>query len=272
MILVDKNIYELVKAGKLIVEGFNQDHLNGVSYDLSVDTVIGSDEIERDFYDIQPGETVFVKTVEMLSIPNNIIGDVIEKNSRMRQGLRVDAPRYQPGHQTKVFLRVENISGNVISIERGATIAQIYFEELKDVPNVTYDKQAGASYNQETKYTGFGNYKDVYEGQIKKKTEDAKEEIKEVTKRLYADILTLMGILVAVISLITINANAFSKADIDFKFIIVLNLSLSISIAVLMGMIMIFITKAENKKFLTAYIVILAILVAALIGFGICCI
>ncbi len=272
MILVDKNISELVETGTLIVEGFDREHLNGVSYDLTIDVVIGSDEKELQFYDLQPGETVFVKTGETLSIPNNVVGDVVEKNSRMRQGLRVDAPRYQPGHRTKAFLRVQNISGNVITIERGATIAQIYFEELKEVPDVTYDKQAGASYNQETKYVGFGNYKDVYESQIKKKTEDAKEEIKEVTKKLYADILTIMGILVAVISLITINANAFSKASIDFKFIIVLNLSLSISIAVLMGMIMIFITKAENKRFLTAYIVILAILVIALLAFSICCI
>jgi len=53
------------------------------------------------------------------------------------------------------------------------TIAQMYFKELKDIPYTTYDMQIEASYNREVAYAGFGNYKEEYERQIKKKTEEA---------------------------------------------------------------------------------------------------
>ena len=47
-------------------------------------------------------------------MPLNVLGRVAEKNSRMRQGLQVDGPHYQPGHITYVFMRVRNIS-NLLS-------------------------------------------------------------------------------------------------------------------------------------------------------------
>lgn len=67
----------------------------------------------------------------------------------MRQGLKVDAPFYQPGHVTYVFLRVQNLSSSVIELSRGSKIAQIMFEQLTEVPEVTYDKQVNASYQNE---------------------------------------------------------------------------------------------------------------------------
>ena len=220
MILVDKNIKELVENGKLVIDGFNPENLNGVSYDLTIDYILDSTKEKNDTYDIEPGETVFIKTKEKFRFPDNIVGEVVEKNSRMRQGLKVDAPRYQPGHETYAFLRVQNITNNIITIASGMTIAQMYFEELKDIPDTTYDMQIGASYNREVEYAGFGNYKDEYERQIKKKTEDAKQEIEGVTNKLYANVLSLMGILVAVISLVIVNVNALSQANIDFVFVV----------------------------------------------------
>jgi len=40
MILVDKNIKTLVANGSLIVSGYNENNVNGVSYDLTIDVVI----------------------------------------------------------------------------------------------------------------------------------------------------------------------------------------------------------------------------------------
>lgn len=266
MVLVDKNIRSLVSEKKLIIENYHPDRLNGVSYDLGVDTITDSKGEEHINYEIEPGETVIVKTQEKFAIPDNLIGDVIEKNSRMRQGLRVDAPRYQPGHVTFGFLRVQNISEATITLCRGSVIAQIYFEELKEIPDVTYDMQEKASFNNEESYIGFGNYTKLYEQQIAKKKKDARDELDGIANKMYANILSLMGILVAIISMISINANAFSETSIDFKFIIIMNLTLAISIAVLMGIILIFINKADNKKFLLAYIIIIIVLILVLLG------
>ena len=114
MILVDKDIKQYVDSQQLIVSGFKEKNLNGISYDLTMDVMCDEEGKEHREYDLKPGETVFVKTQEKISIPENIVGRIAEKNSRMRQGLVVDGPHYQPGHVTYVFLRVTNISENLL--------------------------------------------------------------------------------------------------------------------------------------------------------------
>lgn len=103
MILVDKDIKQYVDSQQLIVSGFKEKNLNGISYDLTMDVMCDEEGKEHREYDLKPGETVFVKTQEKISIPENIVGRIAEKNSRMCQGLVVDGPHYQPGHVTYVF-------------------------------------------------------------------------------------------------------------------------------------------------------------------------
>ena len=174
MILVDKNIKALVAEGRLIVAGYREENVNGVSYDLTIEKIVDNKGIELTEYELHPGDTVFVKSKEKLSIPTNLLGRVVEKNSRMRQGLQVDAPHYQPGHTTYVFMRVCNISTNIINLCSDMKIAQIIFEELKEVPDVPYSLQEGASFQNEDKYVGLGNYKVEYEKQTYEKIERTK--------------------------------------------------------------------------------------------------
>ena len=92
MILVDKDIKSYIQEDQLIQAGYQEENLNGISYDLTIGVICGIDEKENIHYDLRPGETVFVKTKEKLAIPLNILGRIAEKNSRMRQGLKVDVP------------------------------------------------------------------------------------------------------------------------------------------------------------------------------------
>ena len=108
-----------------------------MTIDVSLDEN-GEQHIE---YELNPGETIFIKSQEKLSIPDNILGRIAEKNSRMRQGLVVSGPHYQPGHKTYAFLRVTNISKNIITLSRGNKIAQIIFEQLTGKPDVPYSIQ-----------------------------------------------------------------------------------------------------------------------------------
>lgn len=265
MILVDKDIKMYVKEKDLIVEGYREENLNGISYDLTIGAIC-TEEKEHLEYELRPGEIIFVRTVEKLSIPNNILGRIAEKNSRMRQGLKVDGPHYQPGHVTYAFLRVQNISENVIVLQKGMKIAQIIFEQLTQVPEVPYGNQVGASFQNEEKYRGFGNYKAEYNKQIKDEIAQAKEDIESASHKIYANVLTLMGILVAIFSLLTINYQAFNQSAMDFQYILVMNLTLALCIVVMMGVILIFVNKAKNKWFLGAYIVILVVLAALTVG------
>lgn len=260
MLLVDKNIKEYVKDNKLILEGFDEKNLNGVSYDLTIAAIIDMQGGNRTEYRLNPGETVFVKTAEKLAIPEDILGRIAEKNSRMRQGLKVDGPHYQPGHTTYAFLRVQNISVNAVTLKKTMAIAQIMFEQLKDVPDMPYSKQAGASFQNETEYRGLGNYKEEYEKQTERAVEKARDDMEKMSQRIYANVLTLMGILVAIFALLSINYQAFSNAELDAKYILAMNFSLALSIVIMLGTIFAFINKAKNEKFLRWYLIILGLL------------
>lgn len=161
MILIDKRIKELVNEGKLIVTNYKPENLGGVSYDLTIDSIIAEDDIANE-YVLKPKEFVIAKTNEELYIPDNIIGKIEEKNSLLRLGLFVSGPVYQPGHRTYSFLRVYNMSNSEIKLQKDFKIAQIFFEELSGVPDETYDKKANASFNNENKYLRYGKYDNEY--------------------------------------------------------------------------------------------------------------
>ena len=266
MVLVDKQIESRISSGELIVEGFTDKTLSsGISCDLTISCIIDESGNERDRYTVAPGETIFVKSREKLRLPYDITGRIVEKNSRMRQGVRVDGPQYQPGHETYAYLRVQNISSREISFHSGESIAQIIFEQLGAIPDVTYDKQPEASFQKETAYVGLGNYKDEYERQMGDQIERANKELENVSQRIYGNVLALMGVLIAVFSILTTNAEAMRNAEITARYVITMNASMAFSIAVLMGLILIFFNKVRSKALVILYGLILFVLLAVLV-------
>lgn len=264
MILVDTDIKEYIENKKLlIIAGYNKNNINSISYDLTIENII-IDDSSFTKYDLVPGEVVFIKTKEKLKIPDNILGRIAEKNSKMRQGLQVSGPHYHPGHVTYAFLRVHNISNNIITISSGNNIAQIIFEELKSNPEISYRDQEGASFNDETEYRGLGNYKDEYQKQIKS-FKSLQDNLDNKENQIYSNVLTFMGIIMSIFSLLSINFQALNKNTIDAKFIISINLSLCLCITVMMGLILIFINKSKNKHFIYIYFIFLTILFIILI-------
>jgi deoxycytidine triphosphate deaminase len=171
MILVDKDIKKRIAQKELIIEGYQEQNVNGASYELTVDCVYDANGKGNGVFKLHPGDIVFVKTQEKLNIPQDILGRIAEKNSRMRQGLIVAGPHYQPGHITYAFLRVQNVSENTIELSRGMKIAQIMFEQLSGIPDMPYNKQQNASFQNEETYVGLGNYREEYERQTMRKVE-----------------------------------------------------------------------------------------------------
>lgn len=57
-----------------------------------------------------------IKCNEKIKIPNNMVGKVVDKNSRIRQGLLTTSPVYQPGHETYIYFRIQNVSENIITL------------------------------------------------------------------------------------------------------------------------------------------------------------
>lgn len=275
MILVDKDIRKRISQDKLIVDDYaDGELLNCVSYDLTVSKIICNKESQAVNYQLQPGEFIFVKTEQKLNMPYDLLGVVTEKNSRMRQGLKVDAPRYHPGHSTYMFLRVQNISNDMINISKGMKIAQIMFETLSDKPDVPYNFQEKSSFNDEDEYRGCGNYSEEYSREVKSldaSIKKAQEDIESVSHRIYSNVLALMGIIVAVFSLITINYNAATQQALNFKFLIAMNLSLGFCIVLLMGLIFLFINTKKNKALWIVYLSVFILLAISVVVFSIQC-
>lgn len=263
MILTDKDIKALVESNKLIIEGYDEKNVGSISYDLTIGEIISEDNASSTEYTLNPGVAVFIKTTEKLSIPNEILGRVAQKNSRMRMGLYVDGPHYHPGHETYAFLRVWNISSQIITIKKGQNIAQIMFEQLTQEPSAIYGEGHSKAFVNETEYRGLSSYKDEYEKYIKK-IEKANDNIEKKETQIYANVLTLMGIVAAVFAIITLNFQAFAAVELSIKFILTMNLSLVLTLSVFFGLLHIIINKKKKHWFNVVYIVILVLIIAAL--------
>ena len=100
MLLVDKNIKELVSQGKLIVSDYKEENLKGIAYELSVDCIYDSQKNTVLSFELKPGDVVYIKSNEEIELPPQLTARIIERNSVMRMGLKVDGPQYIPGLQS----------------------------------------------------------------------------------------------------------------------------------------------------------------------------
>lgn len=266
MILTDRQISELVENGKLIVEGYDPDNLGAVSYDLTVECFVRAEGAQESIYEceLNPGEAIFFQTREMLEMPEDLLGRIAQKNSRMRMGLYVDGPHYQPGHKTYAYLRVWNNSADVITLKSGDKLAQIFFERLESVPYKKYGQRESDAFADEIHFVGLGKYKGEYQKYIKK-AKEIKEDLDSKETQIYANVLTLMGIVAAVFAMITINFEVFKSAVLDLKFLLLMNLSLSVALCVFFGLLHLIVSHQKKDGFAKLYTGILAVLLAAMI-------
>ena len=261
MVLVDKEIKR--RSNEIFQDGYEASNVTAISYDLHIQSVIANEEL-ADVYVLRPGEVVFIKTKEKISMPTDLMGRIGEKNSRMRQGLIVAGPHYYPGHCTYLYLRVQNATAGTIKIKKGDIIAQIFFEQLMDTPDKDYSQQVNASFNNEDAYRGLANYKDEYEDRMTQ-IKDADKKLDEKINNIYANILTIMGLFVSVFSIVMVNFTNISENNLTKEFIVPMNISLGIVITLFVGLLLIFINKAKSKWFLVAYIILMIIMIGALI-------
>lgn len=73
------------------------------------------------------------------------------------------------------------------------------------------------------------------------------ENLDDKETQIYGNVLTFMGILMGIFSIVTLNLEAFAKAKITINYIIVMNLSITLAIEFLMSIILIFINKKISK-------------------------
>ena len=218
MLLSHQSILDCMANG--VLENGQDENAGPVSYDLTTQNFFTSKESYRQAlttYMLNPGDSVFVASVEIINLPDDLACSVLVKNSRLREGLRLDAPLYFPGHRTRVFFRITNVSGDSITLDTGKGIAQLAFEKL-DRPT---DKPYVGAFSDESAFKGLGDYESLYEG---------------IERRIYGNVMTLMAIFAAVFTLININMGTAQNHP-DATFVIAVNLATVGSFAILAGLI-----------------------------------
>ena len=258
--LVDKDIKN--RFGEIFVTPFNPDKLGCISYDVSINKILNSPN--PDHYSLQPGDSIMIETEEEFKVPVDLYISVGEKNSLMRTGIQVSGPRYFPGHHSRGYLRVTNLSPNEFELNKGMEIAQFFFDPLDSVPEQPYQNKKTDSFSDETQYKGFGTYDSVYKKSISQ-IEKATDGLKDLETKMYANMLTLMGIFVAIFSIVTVDFNAM-QSGFSIKNLVILNVSLGAVLLLFLTLIMLIINSPKNGKNSTRnYLIVFMVLIILLL-------
>jgi deoxycytidine triphosphate deaminase len=146
MILGRDDIARLVKE-KRLMENYDEKCLESSGYDLRVakfysasgETFLGKDErklpsvqeIPEDVLLLKPGQYVLMETVERVNMPEDLAARVLNRSSLFRCGASTFNALVDPGYKGALTFGLKNISDHEVSIQRGAKVAQIVFEEFK---------------------------------------------------------------------------------------------------------------------------------------------
>lgn len=239
MILIDKELFE---QGPSLLSPFDSEAVTNIGYDLKTDRFFLNAQTSKTMVDLAPGDTVFVRTAETISLPNNMAAMVQLRNSRIRQGLSLTAPLYQPGHKTKVFFRITNATGQTIRLDTTKGLGTLVFIRLSDDVAKPYN----GTFQNEEDYVGMGTYQsqlaeDVIE--LEKKV----DTVKHIEKDLYSNVLSIMGIFVGIFSLINVNIS-LTASNASTAMLLTLNFATVGAIAFLIGLINIALTSDGNCK------------------------
>lgn len=180
MVYTDKMIRDLISSD--VLRHADENCITNIAYDLRTEHFFVKEGMYFREYDLMPGESVFVSTVEDIKLPANMLARVCLRNKRIRQGLELASPVYQPGHETKIFYRITNISKNLIRLSQDDGIVSVMFEKLPEEVEKPYDGAAQLEFD----FRGIGQYEGEVKGEIvelEKKVDDEALPNGEATRR-----------------------------------------------------------------------------------------
>jgi dCTP deaminase len=112
--------------------------LNGASYDLLIGEGV----------ELAPKKFLRSFTFEVVSIPRHLVGFVCGKSSWARDGLIVEsAGLIDPGFEGQIVLELFNQSDDIITVDYGRRICQVYLIQLSSSASQDY-KTIGHYYGQ----------------------------------------------------------------------------------------------------------------------------
>lgn len=212
MLLVDRDIRTFLTNGSMedseqtAIKNGSEQCVTNIGYDLCSQTFIYKGKLVE-VCELNPGESAFVQSKEIVHFDSQTVGKVSLKNSRIRMGFSLDSPVYQPGHTTNIYYRLTNITANALSLRAGEKYAMLMFEQLEAAPDHPYE----GTFENEFSFSGLGNYESQYSDQIKLLDEKI-DDLKSLEKSIYGNVLAILSVFVAIFTILNINITFASTA------------------------------------------------------------
>ena len=221
MTLIDRDIRQLIVNGKMpdsegqtAICGADESCVTNIGYDLRA-RGFAKDGKMLESCELNPGESAFVESKEIVGLDKFTIGRVVLKNSRLRMGFTMDAPTYQPGHKTRIYCRLTNITKNALQLNAGEKYVTIIFEQLDNAPEKPY----AGTFKDEFDFRGLGDYQSAYISQIQSLDSKVKD-LDALEKTIYGNVISVLAVFVAVFTLLNINITMAAASKTVFDFLI----------------------------------------------------
>ena len=264
MFLSKDEYLPLIRERK-IVENYIEENAQTISYDLRIDYILSNDDRhdKLDYFSLAPGATVFIASMENIKVPEDMFFKVIERYSSIRRGIAFESPVYIPGHYTKVFTRITNISNDIIELHKNDSVVSVMFYQLAQKVGEPYK----GTYQGEFDFKKAGIYHDVPAPnvvKVKNEIEEKVNSVKDIEKKIYDHIMIIMTVFIAAFSLVNLNINflSSSKTLIDM---LVYNLTFLGGLGILVTFISVIMEHVSTSVKVGLGVVSLALIAAALI-------
>lgn len=254
MYLQEEELRQLSKDSEIkLIHDAVPENFRNLAYDLRVKEIQWIEEKKpqtADEHVLKPGDSIFVSTMEDIKLPNDMIAQIIPRSSSVRMGLDIAAPVYQPGHHTRIFVRITNIADNEITIRQGMSVFSIMFYRLDKPVSHPY---AGAFADQ----FDFNGVKSIHSVQtaIATAAKSEKDKIESTVRNIYATVLTLMSIFITVFSVIIMDGKFLPEIRNGYG-VIFFNATLVGTMAALIALVSVLLNKISRRAIIALIITV----------------
>jgi deoxycytidine triphosphate deaminase len=135
MFLSDKDILNEIKKGNLKIESFDKERLTSNGYDLSISEISKNEanvfEKTNEFITIDKDELIKVKTLETITLGENIVAFMYLRSRYTREGLLGMFAVVDAGFNGKIIASIKNLSGTMKTIKAFDGVIHIVFAKLQ---------------------------------------------------------------------------------------------------------------------------------------------
>lgn len=162
----DNKIREKVKNGEIQIDDVDsfEEQLQSIGIDLRAgpdyivsrtDDVIDARNDRNRVLRFKPDTFYNIHTIEKVTLPDNIVGEVNPRSTLVRSGLNIETSgKVHPGFSGVLEFGVYNYTDSEIQMDVGYPIVQLSFELLDTAAETPYGNKENAKYQEQEGISG----------------------------------------------------------------------------------------------------------------------